>query len=107
MSTKEHKTKAPKNLKIGIISVSTSRKLEEDKSGHWISKRARTEGHVVVTHEMVPDQTYAITAALRGCMEANSPHAVLVTGGTGIAEKDVTIEAVKPLLDKELTAFAA
>jgi len=107
MSTKEHKSKAPKNLKIGIISVSTTRTLEDDKSGLWIAKQARKEGHTVVSHAVVPDQTYAITAALRDCMEKDAPHAVLVTGGTGIAEKDVTIEAVKPLLDKELTAFAA
>ena len=107
MSTKEHKSRAPKNLRIGIISVSTTRTKEEDKSGHWIAKRARKEGHAVVSHVVVPDQTYAITQAIRNCMDADAPHAMLVTGGTGIAEKDVTIEAVKPLLDKELTAFAA
>lgn len=107
MSTKAHKSKAPKNLKIGIISVSTTRTLEDDKSGLWIAKRARKEGHTVVSHVVAPDQTYAITAALRDGMEKDAPHAVLVTGGTGIAEKDVTIEAIKPLLDKELTAFAA
>ena len=105
MSTKEHKSKAPKNLRVGIISVSTSRTLEEDKSGHWIAKRARKEGHVVVSHEVVPDQTYAITQALRDSMDKNAPHAVLVTGGTGIAEKDVTIEAVNPLFTKILTGF--
>ena len=107
MSTKEHKSKALKRLQVAIISVSTTRVLEEDKSGHWIAKLARKEGHAVVWHVVVPDQTYAITAALRDCMDINTPHAVLVTGGTGIAAKDVTIEAVKPLLDKELTAFAA
>ena len=107
MSTKEHKSKAPKNLKIGILSVSTTRTLKEDKSGHWIAKQAGKEGHDVVFHEVVPDQAYVISGALRECMETCVPHAVLVTGGTGISEKDVTIEAVKPLLDKELTAFAA
>jgi molybdenum cofactor biosynthesis protein B len=107
MSTKEHKSKAPKKLKIGVISVSTTRTLEEDKSGHWIAKQARKEGHTVVSHAVVPDQAYAISAGLRACMETYTPHAVLVTGGTGISEKDVTIEAIKPLLDKELTAFAA
>lgn len=107
MSTKEHKSKAPKKLKISVISVSTTRTLEEDKSGHWIAKLARKEGHAVVSHEVVPDQTYAISEALRSCMEKSLPHAVLLTGGTGISEKDVTIEAIKPLLDKELTAFAA
>lgn len=107
MSTKDHKSKAPRNLKIGIISVSTTRSLEQDKSGRWIARQARKEGHTVVSHVVVPDQTYAITQALRNSMEKNTPHAVLVTGGTGIAEKDVTVEAVKPLLSKELTAFAA
>jgi molybdenum cofactor biosynthesis protein B len=107
MSTKVHKSKAPRQLNLGIISVSTTRTLEQDKSGLWIAKQARKEGHTVVSHVVVPDQTYAITQALRHSMEANAPHAVLLTGGTGIAEKDVTIEAVKPLLDKELTAFAA
>jgi molybdenum cofactor biosynthesis protein B len=107
MSTKAHKSNAPKNLKIGIISVSTTRTLEKDKSGLWIAKQSRKEGHTVVSHVVVPDQTYAITHALRNSMETSAPHAVLVTGGTGIAEKDVTIEAVKPLFDKELSAFAA
>ena len=106
MSTQAHKSKAPRQLNVGIISVSTTRTLADDKSGLWIAKQARKEGHTVASHVVVPDQTYAITAALRECMEENAPHAVLVTGGTGIAEKDVTIEAVKPLLDKELTAFA-
>ena len=107
MSTQAHKSKAPRQLNVGIISVSTTRTLADDKSGLWIAKQARKEGHTVVSHVVVPDQTYAITAALRECMEEYATHAVLVTGGTGIAEKDVTIEAVKPLLDKELTAFAA
>lgn len=107
MSTKAHKSNAPKQLTVGIISVSTTRTLEQDKSGLWIAKRARKEGHTVVSHVVVKDQTYAITQAIRDSLDANAPHAMLVTGGTGIAEKDVTIEAVKPLLDKELTAFAA
>lgn len=106
MGTKEHKLNAPKGLKIGVISVSTTRTLEQDKSGLWIAKQARKEGHVVVSHAVVPDQAYAIAAELRGCMETHAPHAVLVTGGTGIAEKDVTIEAIQPLLDKELAAYA-
>ncbi|MBW1889834.1 MAG: molybdenum cofactor biosynthesis protein MoaB [Deltaproteobacteria bacterium] len=107
MSTKEHKSKAPKNLKVAVISVSTTRTLKEDKSGHWIAKQSKKEGHTVVFHQVVPDKTYAVSSALKTCMEANRPHAVLITGGTGISEKDVTIEAVKPLFDKELTAFAA
>ncbi|MCG6910371.1 MAG: molybdenum cofactor biosynthesis protein MoaB [Deltaproteobacteria bacterium] len=107
MSTAEHKATAPKKLKVGILSVSSTRTLKEDKSGHWIAKQSAKEGHDVVHHQVVPDKSYVIADVVNKWNESGAVHAILVTGGTGISEKDVTIEAVRPLLDKELTAFAA
>jgi molybdenum cofactor biosynthesis protein B len=95
MSTKAHKAHAPKSVKLAIMTVSTTRSLAEDKSGHWIKKRAKKKGHEVVFHEVVPDQ------------QEHHPHAILVTGGTGIGPADVTIEAVRPMFTKELTAFGS
>jgi molybdenum cofactor biosynthesis protein B len=54
---------------------------------------------------VIPDDINAITQALEHIIERIVPHAVIMTGGTGISPKDVTIEAVRPLFDKELTAF--
>jgi len=105
MGTKEHKKRAPKKVKVGIISVSTTRTLKDDQSGHWISKRAKKEGHEVVFHQVIPDETAAITQTVYDSMEQHEPQVLLLTGGTGISDKDVTIEAVRPLFDKELTAF--
>ena len=106
MGTEEHKATAPKHLNIGILSISTTRTLAEDKSGHWISKHSKKEGHRVVYHQVVPDDAPVIAQTISAVLRDHSPHALLLTGGTGISPKDVTIEAVRPLLSKELTAFS-
>ena len=105
MSSTEHKKGAPRAVKTGIITVSTTRSLKDDKSGLWISKRAKKEGHEVVFHQVIPDEIEIITRTVMDVIEDHAPHALLVTGGTGISSKDVTIEAVRPLFTKELTAF--
>lgn len=101
-----HKAKAPRRVKLAVLSVSSTRSLAEDKSGHWICKRSRREGHDILSHRVVTDEVPAIAEALTDIIGTGDVHAVLVTGGTGISDKDVTIEAVRPLFDKELTSFA-
>ena len=105
MSSKTHKKNAPKAVKTGIITVSTTRSLKDDKSGHWISKRAKKEGHEVVFHQVITDEIEIITRTVLDVIKDPAPQAIIVTGGTGISSKDVTIEAVRPLFTKELTAF--
>ena len=105
MSIKKHKAGAPKKVNIAIITVSSTRSLADDKSGRWISKRAKKEGHDVVVHRVVPDDAEAIAETIHKIINDGDARVVLLTGGTGISSKDVTIEAVRPLLTKELTAF--
>ncbi len=105
MTQPPHKASVPRRLSVGILTVSTSRSLKEDKSGHWMATRAEREGHRVVAHHLVPDAATSIAEALRIIIDAYQPHAILVTGGTGISPTDVTIEALRPLFAKELTAF--
>ena len=105
MGVRKHKAKAPKRVKVGIITVSTTRTPANDKSGQWIIKRAKKEGHEVVFHLVVPDEAETINQTILDVVRDHAPQAILLTGGTGISSKDVTIEAVRPLLKKELTAF--
>lgn len=107
MSTQEHKADAPMQVTIGIVTVSTTRSAAEDKSGQWIKELAEKEGHEVLSYQVVPDDAGTIRTTVQDLIEDHAPNAVLVTGGTGIAEKDVTIESVRPLFSKELTAFGA
>ena len=105
MGSGEHKKNAPKIVKIGVISVSTTRTEATDESGGWIKKYAIKEGHEVVFYQVVPDDIYSITRTIKNSIYQQAPQVLLLTGGTGISSKDVTIEAVRPLFEKELTAF--
>lgn len=105
MSTEEHRKKAVQHIRIAVISISTTRKLADDKSGAWIKKQAKKEGHEVMIHQVVKDDIADIQNLLTHVVEKITPHAVIMTGGTGISSKDVTIEAVQPFFEKTLTAF--
>jgi molybdopterin adenylyltransferase len=105
MGSDEHKKNAPKSVKIGVISVSSTRTEATDESGGWIKKRAIKERHELVFYRVVPDDVYSITEIVRSAVYEQSPQILLLTGGTGISSKDVTIEAVRPLFEKELIAF--
>ncbi len=106
MSTKEHKKDAPKSVAVAIVTVSTTRTIKEDKSGLWMAKRVKKEGHHLVFHEVVPDEAGAVASTVCRAVQDQGAQAVLVTGGTGLAASDVTIEALRPLFLKELTGFS-
>jgi len=105
MSVTDHKRSAPRQLKIGVICVSTSRSLAEDHSGSWMAAQVEAEGHVLVCHERVPDIREQIVETVTRAISTHGPQALLLTGGTGISPSDVTIEALRPHFAKELTAF--
>jgi molybdenum cofactor biosynthesis protein B len=105
MSTEKHKHNIPKYLKTGIITVSTTRTMADDKSGKWIAKMLKKEGHLLQAHVVVPDHAQTIADMVKTLVHEQQIQAVLITGGTGLSPNDVTIEAVRPLFDKELSAF--
>lgn len=106
MSVAHHKKDAPRSLDLAIVTVSTSRSLDQDKSGRWMAGRAKKEGHRLVFHQVVPDESGAIASTVCEVIEKHGADAVLVSGGTGLAAADVTVEALRPLFFKELTAFS-
>jgi molybdenum cofactor biosynthesis protein B len=105
MGVHEHKKEAPKTVRIGIITVSTTRALADDISGQWMSEQAEKIGHKIVFHQVIPDDAEIIAATLNDRIEESNSQVILMSGGTGIAKKDVTIEAVSPFFTKELSAF--
>ncbi|MFK5952443.1 MAG: MogA/MoaB family molybdenum cofactor biosynthesis protein [Desulfobacterium sp.] len=105
MSTLLHKKEVPRNIRLAIVSVSTTRGIAEDKSGIWMKKEIKKEGHETVVHHVVTDEVNAIQAMVNHVVDDVGPHVILMSGGTGLSPRDVTVEAVSPLFDKELTAF--
>lgn len=105
MGVKGHKKKAPKIVRIGIVTASTTRSLKLDESGLWMAKQAKKEGHEVVFHHVVPDDAKTIAGAVLTAANNHRAQVIVVTGGTGITPQDVSIEAVTPLFTKKLPAF--
>ncbi len=107
MGTQDHKDSAPVSVSAAVLTVSTSRSLDEDRSGAWIRTHLEQDGHNVLDHRVVPDDIREISAAIKEVLQHHAPQVILVNGGTGITPSDVTVEAVRPLFSKELTAFGA
>ncbi|WP_026583480.1 MogA/MoaB family molybdenum cofactor biosynthesis protein [Bacillus sp. J33] len=105
MSTFEHKKEAPKEVKCKVVTVSDTRDQETDKSGKLMIQLLEEAGHSIADYVIVKDETASIReAVLKGCEDPNID-AVLTNGGTGIALRDVTIETVRELFDKEMDGF--
>jgi molybdopterin adenylyltransferase len=105
MSTQEHKEEAPKTVKCKVITVSDTRNQETDKSGRLMMDLLEKAGHMIVDYVIVKDEEIPIrTEILKGCNREDID-VILTNGGTGIAKRDVTIETVQSLLEKEIVGF--
>ena len=110
MSVIEHRRGAPKHLMIAVLVVSDTRAAamregrDEDVSGKLIEQSAREVGHET-TRSIVPDDSRKIKKAVQEFIADKKIDAVITTGGTGIARRDVTIETLSPLFEKELPGF--
>jgi molybdenum cofactor synthesis domain-containing protein len=83
----------------------SSRGEREDTSGHLLADRLRELGCSVGDVTVVPDDVPAIQAALRVAL-ASGADLVVTTGGTGLTPTDVTPEATRPILEREVPGIA-
>lgn len=93
------------SLGVAILTVSSSRTLDEDPSGDVIQTAVENEGNNVVTRELVGDRFDSVQGAIDALVGREDVDLVVTSGGTGVTPDDVTIEAVRPLVDKELPGF--
>ncbi len=108
---KKHKKDAPKHVKVWIIVVSDSKYemksqgLENvDVSGSLITKLFIVSGHSVEKYDIVPDSGELIEEQFEAFLRSNAD-LIVFSGGTGITKKDITVETIKPKLDKILEGF--
>jgi molybdenum cofactor biosynthesis protein B len=97
---------APKiSPRVATITVSDTRTPDDDEGGKILSALLRDAGFPVTGYVIVPDDVEAIRGALFRVCDEDLADAVITTGGTGIAPRDVTYEAIEPLLEKRLDGF--
>jgi molybdenum cofactor synthesis domain-containing protein len=93
-------------LKVAVVTCSnrSASGVRVDESGELLAVMLGDAGHEVVARAVVPDEMEAIRNAVR--TGAAAAEVVLTTGGTGITPTDVTPEAIRPLLDREIPGIA-
>lgn len=92
-------------ISIAILTVSDTRDLKTDESGQLIQKLAQEKDLIIAAYEIVKDDAEEIRKTVSLLLGHEDVDAVITTGGTGIAKRDVTFEAVTPLFEKELPGF--
>lgn len=93
-------------LNIAVLTVTDTRTLETDTSGGLLVERLTAAGHRLAARALAPDDVEAIQARVQAWVDDPDVDVILTTGGTGFAPRDVTPEAVKPLLRREMDGFA-
>lgn len=106
-----HKEHAQKSAAVFIVTCSTSKAEQkrrglavDDPSGDEIEKLMRDGGHHVTGRTLIPDRIGLLRTTIRKALKSEA-EAVIITGGTGVAPSDVTVEGVTPLLEKEIPGF--
>ncbi|MCU0984565.1 MAG: molybdenum cofactor biosynthesis protein B [Acetobacteraceae bacterium] len=92
-------------VNIAVLTVSDSRTLATDKSGDTLAERIAAAGHTLAARAIARDEADAIETHLRGWIADPAVDVVITTGGTGITGRDVTPEAFKRVLEKEIEGF--
>ena len=92
-------------LRIAVLTVSDTRRAEDDRSGTTLVDRLISAGHQLATRAIVTDDRAMIAAQLRQWIADPAIDVILSTGGTGLTGRDVTVEAHRDVYEKEIEAF--
>ncbi|WP_174614042.1 MogA/MoaB family molybdenum cofactor biosynthesis protein [Virgibacillus ihumii] len=92
-------------VRFMIVTISDTRTEKTDKSGNLIAELLEGAGHHVELKKITHDEASSINEMVRAGCSKPEIDVVITNGGTGIAGRDVTIETVSPLFDKEITGF--
>lgn len=104
-SSTPHPDSHPLSVSCAIVTVSDSRTPDTDRSGQLIRQLLHENGHIVAAYVILPDEPSQIEAQVQEFCSQPEIEVVLLNGGTGIAPRDTTYDALTELLDQEIPGF--
>lgn len=105
LGTEAHRAAAPDSVRCAVLTVSDTRTPDTDTSGSLIRDTLRLAGHKIVDYQIVPDEPDQIRRMLADWVGRDEVQAVLSNGGTGIAARDTTYDAIAGMLEKRIDGF--
>ncbi len=110
MSVNDHESSAREHTQAqpvgcAILTISDTRTEETDKGGPMAAQLLVEAGHRVIDQRLVRDESIGIAHQVRKWIRDSQVNAIITTGGTGIAHRDITIEAIRDILTTELEGF--
>jgi len=104
-STTQHRCESPKSVRVAVVTVSDTRTLETDRGGKLVMDLLTAGGHEVTERHIVRDDPREIEPLVRKLAYPAAVDAILITGGTGIADRDQTFETISGLLTKTMPGY--
>ncbi len=105
ISVDEHREHSPKRLAVAVLTVSDTRTLDNDEGGRLIAELLESAGHSVASRQIVRDEIDSIQQTAKEMLALPTVVALLVTGGTGLAARDQTTEALESLYDAVIPGY--
>ncbi|RTE11026.1 MogA/MoaB family molybdenum cofactor biosynthesis protein [Paenibacillus whitsoniae] len=104
-SVELHRQESPATVRCMVVTVSDTRTPDTDKSGDLMKQLLHSSGYLIAEYRIVQDDYARIQSIIQEGAANPVVEAILLNGGTGIAKRDTTYEAVRDLLDKEMHGF--
>ena len=92
-------------VQFAVLTVSDTRTLETDRSGQLVVDRLQEVGHSLAARAIVRDELLTIRGQLAAWIADPTIEVIITTGGTGVTPRDVTPEALEPLVTKPIPGF--
>ncbi|AFY73136.1 molybdenum cofactor synthesis domain protein [Synechococcus sp. PCC 7502] len=92
-------------VNCAVITVSDTRSFDNDKSGNFIKQSLSNAGHIISSYVIVKDEPEQIREYVQKLAADPELDAIILNGGTGIAPRDTTYDAIAALLEKTLPGF--
>ena len=105
MGYQEHKEKAPQSVSCAVLTISDTRTEQDDDSGRLIKQKLSQNGHQVLSYAILKDEVNSIKKKIYELVRQEELQVIITNGGTGVSHRDITIETIYPLLEKELDGF--
>ncbi len=100
-----HHKRDRRQVAYALLTISDTRTEADDTSGRALRERLDADGHRLVHYEILPDEPADVRSAVERLVRREDVEAVLLDGGTGVAPRDNTYEAISGLLTKRIDGF--